>query len=153
MRTTTRSSRPFPGVTRAAVTLLEALLASAILLISVLALTTAIAAGQAASLESQKLFLGAMAIDDLLSELSGVPYNNLDDYDGFEQVPGALQTVDGTPYPDAYWPIGRRVEVLAVNIKETATGVIIRGSTVTVTAFDERGELCAASLFIPEPAS
>lgn len=153
VRPTTRSSRNFRGAQRAAVTLLEALLASAILLITVLALTSAIAAGQAASLVSQKLFLGAMVIDDLLSELSGVPYDDLPDFDELVQNPGALETVDGAPYPQAYWPVGRRVEVLDVTIKESASGAIIRGRSVTVFAFDDTGELCSATLFIAEPAS
>lgn len=118
---------------------------------SVLALTTAIAAGQAASLASQRLFLGAMLVDDLLSELSGAPYSDLDDFDGFEQIPGKLETLDGVAYPELYWGLGRRVEVEEINLKEPSTGVIVRGRTVLVTAFDERGELCAASLFLAEP--
>ena len=133
-------------------TLLEALIASAILLMAVLALTTAIAAGQAASIASQRLFLGAMLVDDLLSELSGVPHADLDNYDELDQPPGAIQTLDAGNYPDLYWGIGRRVEVLAVNIKEPATGVIVRGRAVTVTAYDERGELCSATVFLTEPA-
>ncbi|MGP1310295.1 MAG: type IV pilus modification PilV family protein [Phycisphaerales bacterium] len=137
---------------RRGLTLIESLIASAILLMSVLALTTAIAAGQSAAIEGQKLLLGSLAVDDLLSELWSEDYDDLSKYDGAEEAVGALATLDGEDYPDTYWMIGRRVEVEDTDIKAEAVGVIVRGKLLRVTVFDEDRDLVSAELFVPEPA-
>jgi hypothetical protein len=140
------------GARRRALTLIESLIASAILLMSVLALTSALAAGQAAAIEEQKLLLGSLAVDDLLSELWSEDYDDLLDYDGVVDSVGAMQTLDGEDYPDAFWMIGRRVEVETRDIKVESAGVIVRGRLITVTAFDADRDLVSAELFVAEPA-
>jgi len=138
-------------IARRGLTLIEALIASAILLMSVLALTTALAAGQAAAIEGQKLLLGAMAVDDLLSELWAENFNDLPKYHNATEPVGGIISLDGEPYPDAFWMLGRRVEVTSRDIKSAKTGVLVRGVVVRVTVFDADRDLVSAELFIAEP--
>jgi hypothetical protein len=137
---------------RRGLTLIESLLASGILLMAVLALTGALAAGQAAAIEGQKLLLASMAVDDLLSELWSENYVNLPKYDGVQEAVGAMATLDGDPYPDTFWMLGRRVEVESRDVLSDTTGVLVRGLTVRVVVFDADRDLVSAELFIAKPA-
>lgn len=152
---TTRGRRPRwirALAARRALTLIESLIASAILLMAVLALTSALAAGQAAAIEGQKLLLGSLAVDDLLSELWSEDYDDLPSYDGVQDDVGEIATLDGEAYPDSFWMLGRRVEVEDRDIKSAKTGVIVRGRIVRVIAFDADRDLVSAELFVAEPA-
>jgi hypothetical protein len=139
-------------IRRRGLTLIESLIASGILLMSVLALTTAIAAGQASAIEGQKLLLGSMAVDDLLSELWGEPYDNLPNYDETTDPVGSITSLDGEAYPDSFWMLGRRVEVDSLDVKSADTGVIVRGRLLRVTVFDADRDLVSAELFVAQPA-
>jgi hypothetical protein len=146
-----RANRIF-RVRRRGLTLIESLIASGILLMSVLALTTAIAAGQASAIEGQKLLLGSMAVDDLLSELWGETYDDLPKYDDTSDPVGSITSLDGEVYPDSFWMLGRRVEVDSLDIKSVNTGVIVRGRLLRVTVFDADRDLVSAELFVAQPA-
>ncbi len=137
---------------RRGLTLIESLIASAILLMSVLALTTAIAAGQASAIEGQKLLLGSMAVDDLLSEMWAVPYDDLPKYDEATDPVGSIISLDGQAYPDSFWMLGRRLDVEDLDVKSAETGVIVRGRLLRVTVFDADRDLVSAELFVAEPA-
>jgi hypothetical protein len=147
----TRAKR-IPRTRRRGLTLIESLIASAILLMSVLALTTAIAAGQASAIEGQKLLLGSMAVDDLLSELWAAPYDDLPKYDETSDPVGSITSLDGESYPDSFWMLGRRVEVDDLDVKSVETGVIVRGRILRVTVFDTDRDLVSAELFVAQPA-
>lgn len=133
-------------------TLLEGLVASAVLAIVVLAVGAAVSTGRQVSVEGQKVVLGAMAADDLLAELSTQPYDTLLGYDGYEQEEGSLETLDGEAYPVSYWNLGRSVEAVEETITLSGVGVNVLGVTLTVTSFDEHRVLASLETFIPEPA-
>lgn len=136
-----------------AFTLIEAMVAISVLSLSVLALSSAVAAGQQASLEGQKMVLGALAVSDMMSELSSVSYNNLASYDGRNAVPGQMRTLDNAAYPSTYWAVGRRVSVKPTRFIEPGIGVEFGGLTITVLAVDAEGRTVAsAERFVPEPA-
>lgn len=141
---------------RAGFTLLEAVIGVAILSLSVLALSQAVGAVQMQSIESQKQVLGVMAADDLLSEISSLPYAALKPMDGRNEPVGQMQTVDGAAYPSTYFALGRRVSVADATITVGTGGtstVIVKGVKVTVTAFDAARDVANAELFVSEPAS
>lgn len=140
------------GRPRRAFTLLEALIASGVLAMSVLALSSALGAGQKNSIEAQKMILGAIAASDLMSELSSVPYANLSTYNGRNEAVGAMTTLDSGAYPSTYWMIGRRTAVSAETITEGSLSVVIKGLRIVVTATDGTRDVAAARVFIPEPA-
>ncbi|MGD9693059.1 MAG: prepilin-type N-terminal cleavage/methylation domain-containing protein [Phycisphaerales bacterium] len=148
------SERRKPARRRRAFTLIEAMVAVSVLSLSVLALSSAVAAGQQASLEGQKLMLGSLAVSDMMSELSSVPYNTLTSYHGRKEAAGQIQTIDGVKYPSTYWSIGRQVSVTSTRFSDPGMGVEFGGVTITVRAVDAEGRTVAsAERFVPEPAS
>lgn len=134
-------------------TLLESLIAMVILTATVLAVGSAISASSQQSIEGQKQILAAMAADDLLAELSALPYAELIAHHGRDQEVGLIQTLGQTPYPDTYWLIGRQVSVVETMMSTGALGVDVLGMLVTVSAYDENRTLSQIQVFIPEPAA
>ncbi len=133
--------------------LIENLMAAAVLGIIVLAVGLAVSAAQKASQEGKKTVLGAMAADDLMSELRAVAYANLPGYDGMVQDVGALQTLTGDDYPDTYWALGRSVLVEDTQYVEGGLGAVIDGRRIVVAAFDDDRVLVELECFVPEPSS
>jgi prepilin-type N-terminal cleavage/methylation domain-containing protein len=139
--------------TRRGYTLIEAMVASVLLGVIVLAVMSAVAASQKLSFEGQKQMLGAMAADDLMAELATLPYEQLALRDGMTQAVGEIQTIDGQAYPGLYWSLGRRVLVEPHKIEHEETGIVVQGRRVIVTAFDDRRDVAAVETFIVEPAA
>ena len=137
---------------RRAFTLVEALIASAVLSITVLAIGSAIGAAQKSSHEGQKAVLGAMLCGDYLSELMTLPYDDIEARSGEILVFGEVVTLDGAPYPQAYWPLGRALAATEEMLEIPETGVRVRGLRIEVMAFDERRVVARAEMFLPEPA-
>jgi len=133
-------------------TLIEALVASTLLGMIVLAVISAVSASQRLSFEGQKQLLGVMAADDFLAELVTLPYDDLKLKHGLVQPTGELKTLDGHPYPHVNWPISRRVVVQEQTITEPALQIQIKGLRVAVTASDEMRDLAMLETFVPEPA-
>ena len=141
------------GRRRRGFTLLESMIAMVILAATVLAVASAINASSQQSIEGQKQILAAMAADDLLAELSAVPYAQLSTHDGLDQGIGLMETLTSFPYPDTYWLIGRSVIVTETMMSTGALGVDVRGMLITVSAYDENRTLSQIQTFIPEPAA
>jgi len=133
-------------------TLLESLIASAMLAMVVLSVGSAVTTGQKTSLEGQKMILASMAADDLLSELRATPYADLPLFNGLTQPVGQLKTLSNESYPTTYWSIGRSVIVQDMQYMELGIGATINGRRVVVAAFDANRRLVQLETFIPEPA-
>ncbi len=143
------------GRDAAGFTLLEAVVAMALLALSVLALTQAVSAGQMQSQESQKQVLGTMAAADCLSEISALPYASIAALNGASEPVGQMRTRDGASYPSTYWPLGRRIAAApATTTVSTGPGqtVAISGMQVTATVSDGKRDVVSVSVFIAEPA-
>lgn len=149
IQTVTRSGR---SRDRGAYTLLEALFASTILSIVVLAVISAMSAAQMHSFEGQKTILAAIAANNHLSELVTLDYADLRARDGQAEAVGGLVTVDGVTYPDPFWALGRSilVEETVQEIEELSTE--ITGLRVVVTVHDDARDLASIETFVPEPA-
>jgi competence protein ComGC len=140
------------GAARRAFTLVEALIASAVLSVTVLAIGSAIGAAQMSSHEGQKAVLGAMVCGDYLSELMTLPYEDIEARSGEIIEFGEITTLDGAAYPEAYWPLGRAMTATEEVMNVAEMGVQIRGLRIEVMAFDERRVVARAETFLPEPA-
>lgn len=138
-----RSARAF--------TLLESLFAATVLGVVVIAVISAISTSQKISFEGQKRLLAAMAADDLMIELATLPYDSLKTKNGLEQEVGKIATLDGEPYPDSFWSIGRTVTVTEKLINQQDLQVKIKGLEVVVTAVDDHADLVRLEMFVPEP--
>ncbi|MEM1424830.1 MAG: hypothetical protein AAGH64_12620, partial [Planctomycetota bacterium] len=142
---------PSPGRARGGFTLAEAAMASAVLGLIMVAVATSIGTAQQMAFESQKRLLASIAADDLLSEISTLAYDDLPALDGGRDDVGAMRTHDGAPYPDEFWALGRRVEVVSETVEDGASGAIVEGVIVTVSCFDEWTDLASYQLFVADP--
>jgi len=139
-----------PG--RRAFTLLEAVIASAVLAITVLAIGSSISAAQMSSLEGRKAVQGAMIASDYMAELMTLPYDQIESRSGETVQVGELTTLDGVAYPETYWALGRSMTAQEELMAMADFGVTIRGLRVEVLVFDERRVVASAETFLPEPA-
>jgi hypothetical protein len=138
---------------RSAFTLIEALVASTLLGVVVLAVISAVTTSQQMSFEGQKTILAAMAADDLMAELVVLDYNDLKLQDNVDQAIGSLQTLGGSAYTDAAWALGRHVEVTEETLFYGDLGVWVTGLRVIVEVRDEFRALAVIETFVPEPAA
>ncbi|GAB4552699.1 MAG: hypothetical protein Tsb0013_15050 [Phycisphaerales bacterium] len=132
-------------------TLAEAAMASVVLGLIMLAVATAIGTAQQMAFESQKRLLASIAADDLLSEVSTLHYDDLPALNGRRSAIGAMRTLDNELYPDAFWPLGRRVAVVSETVTDPGSGASIDGLMVTVACHDAFADLATYQLFVPDP--
>jgi MSHA pilin protein MshD len=156
---------------QSAFTLLECLMASALLAFIVAAVCQAVVAGQmqtAESLHSLKgMALAEMTMEEILAlpyddpqgsatagpdtgETSRTLYDNVDDYHNFSMAAGAIKDGAGSLLPSSYQ--GFNVAVTASYTTRTVTGLgtNIPGLNVTVTAADPGGRQWVLQRFIAE---
>lgn len=157
-------------------TLLEVLLASAILAFCVAAISQAIALGHGQTYEAihgrRAVVLAEALLEEVLSlpfadpegasvmgpeagESSRSSYDNCDDFDGFADGgdDGPVRDAGGVDYGDLYQVFTRAVAASDTPISVPGFGGDIPGLTVTVTVTDDRGLSWSITRFIPEPAS
>lgn len=132
-------------------TLLEALIASAVLALTVLAIGAAMSAAQMISLEGRKAVLGSMVCGDYMSELMTLAYDDIEARNGEITPVGQLTTIDGVAYPESYWALGRGVSAQEELVTIEGLGVTVRGLRIEVTAFDDDRVVAIAEAFLPEP--
>lgn len=132
-------------------TLLEALFASTILSMVVLAVVSAMSASHMQSFEGQKSILSAIAADNLLSEVITLDYEDIRARDGQREEIGELVTVDGVAYPSPFWALGREMTVEEEIRLVEDLSVEITGLRVEVRVFDEARTLAQIETFVPEP--
>lgn len=135
-------------------TLLEALIASAVLLLTVLAASMALWSGQRQGEYSQDVVQGTLAAAALMEEVLACEYADMSAYDGRVEAVGALETSTGAAYPPSYFRIARSVSVLPRTHAFGQIGVEVDGLEIVVTTTDVDGtELCRLTRFVPEPQS
>ena len=137
---------------RRAFTLLEAVIASTVLALTVLAIGAAISAAQMSSLEGQKAVLGSMLCSDYMGELYTLSYAEIEARSGEFDAVGTVTTLDGVPYPESYWTLGRSMTATEELFTLTELGVKVRGLRIEVQAFDESRVVASVETFLPEPA-
>lgn len=128
-------------------------MAAALMSMVVLAVASGITTAQQVSYEGQKRILASMVADDLMLELSTVPYLLLQDYNGVAEDVGALESLDGQRYPTTFRALGRRTTVIPATYDEPTLGVTIRGLNIDVTVYDAFVDLLTIRTFVAEPSS
>lgn len=135
-------------------TILEAVIATGILVVAVAAITSAITAGQQQGLEARQRIVGAIASESLLAHVAAVPFDDLEDWNGYVEEPGTLAAPDSLPVDGDWSAIGRRVSVEPSSLFVEELGVLLLGRTIRVTSFSNNGrDLASVQRFVPEPAS
>ena len=129
-------------------------MASGILLMVVVSVTSAITAGQQHSYEAQQRIAGSLAAEELIGRLVIADYNTLPAFNGLIESTGAMLDMFGQPMPELYDAIGREVTVITTLTTLTSLGIKIRGRDITVRTFDSSGRtLAEVQTFVPEPAA
>ena len=127
-------------------------MASTILLGVVTAVTTTITAGQQHAFEAQVRVSATLAAEALLGRVLTEDYDDIDDWDGYIEAPGAMVDEHDNPMPDTFGMIGREVTVTESLINITPPNVNFYGQTITVRAFDNSGrELIELTHCVAEP--
>lgn len=159
---------------RRAVTLVEAVLASVILAISVGAIAQAVIAGQMQTYVAMQSRRGVELAEALADEVLRLPYedpngpsapgpeagessrssfDNADDYHGFSESAGAVAGPAGTVYPSSYRDFSRSVTAAYGSVSVTGFADAVPGLTVTVTVQDSAGITWSVTRFIAQPPS
>lgn len=125
-------------------------MASAVLGLIMLAVATAVASAQQMAFESQKRLLASLAADDLLSEISTLPYDDLSALHNRTDEIGSMRTLDGDAYPGSFWALGRRVSVTETTMEDIDLGISVPGRLVSVWCFDAFADLAHYQVFVPE---
>jgi hypothetical protein len=131
---------------------MESLLATGILMMTVIAVTAALTAANQQSYDAQQRIAAGLAAEELMSRLLVVDYDDLPSWDGHNEAVGAMTNVAGQALPESFTSVGRRVLVTTSLRLATNLNIRIRGRTVTVIAHDGANTtLATLTRFIPEP--
>ena len=142
------------GASRRGFTLLEALMAAGILLVVVIAVTSAVTAGQQHAYEAQQHIAASLAAEELMGRVMVQPYADLPTWDGHTEAVGTMTDVSGSPMPGSFNMVGRDVQVTTTMKTLAELDVRVQGRTVRVRGFNAEGRvLVELSRFIPEPQS
>ncbi len=127
-------------------------MAAGILLMVVVAVTSAVVAGQQNSFEARQRIAASLAAEELMGRLLTKEYSELAGWNGYSEAVGAMTNVQGNPMPEAFASIGRNVEVLTSLKLLEDLDVRVLGATIRIQAFDDQARVLAdISRFVPEP--
>ena len=164
-----RLPRPQTG---RAFTLIECLVASAVLAVAVAAISQAIVAGQMSTYDALHSERAVGLAEALMEEILALPYadpdgasapgpeagennradfDNLDDFHGYSEAAGLLADAGGVLYGADFQAFSRAVTAAYGTVTVDAFGRTFNGLTVTITVTDANGRVWTLSRFVPEP--
>ncbi len=155
---------------RCAMSLIEALMAMAILGIGVVAVSAALTAGTQQSVAVADIRLATELAEAMMEEILALPwddpggasapgpeagetrasFDNVDDFAGYSEAAGAVVDATGTAYAAAYSRLARAVSQSAASLQPGAFGTAVSGLQVTVTVTQDGNTLASITRFIPE---
>ena len=154
-------------------TLVESMMALAVLSFAVLAVNFAVVAGQTHARAGDSSIRAIELAQDLLEEILALPYDdpdgastlgpeaaetsrlsfdNADDFHGYSESPGSITDFTGNAYPGDAQAFTRSVAIATSNEFVTDLSTAIAGLTVTITVMDDQGRSWAITHYIPEAA-
>ena len=137
---------------RRGLTLVESLLASALLLTVVTAVLSALSAGYQHAREAQGLVTASLAAEHLMAQVTSDTYASIPDWNGWDESPGSLVGESDSSLPELFALVGRRVLVHDGEHTLETLQVLVSGVTVTIESYDDTGRVLARLVrFIPEP--
>lgn len=142
------------------VTLVECLLAMAILAVAVLSLVYTATAGHQHAYHGDTSLRATRLAEQLMEEILSRPYDgsgtdrddwHLDDYDGFTESAGTLTDGIGSLLPADDQTFSWSVSVSSsVQTIGSLDGIDISGKTIVITVQNETGEVWQLCRFLPE---
>lgn len=132
-------------------TLLESLMACGVLLVIVVAVTSAVTAGQQHAYEAHQRIAGTLAAEEWMGRLEALDYHALAPMHQIEDL-GELMDAHGDPFPASFNGIGREAWVTLTYLEIPSPKIQLNGKTIRVRAFDaENRTLAEISRFKTEP--
>lgn len=152
-------------------TIVESMMALAVLSVAVLAVNYAVVAGQTHARQGDHAVRGIDLAQDLMEEIVALPYldpdgpstpgpevaettrssfDNTDDFHGYTEVAGGATDFSGTVYGGDDQVFGRNVTMAVSTEYVAGLGTTIPGLTVTVAVTDPTGRSWAITRFVPE---
>lgn len=152
--------------------MVEALVATAILAVVVMAISMALAAGHMESRQGDRSWHGARLAEELMEYVLSRPYydpqgpsapgpeadettvdqfDNMDDFHGYVEEAGKLTDVAASNHPEEYQAFRREVTVTYGEGSIGAWDFTVAGLTVTVTVADGSGLVWRLVHFVPQP--
>ena len=127
-------------------------MASAILFAVVMAVTSAVTAGQQQAYDAHQRIAGALAAEALIGRITIGDYDTLLAWNGYTEPVGAMSDAAGDSLPGTFRMVGRSVRVTTTMQTIDSLGVNVRGRTVRVEAFNAKNRILAEiAQFVPEP--
>ena len=132
-------------------TLLEALMACGILLVIVVAVTSAVSAGQQHAYYAHQRIAATLAAEEWMGRLEAMNYRDLASMHEVEAV-GTMLDVGGESFPESFQGVGREAWVTPTYLEFENPKVQFNGMTIRVRAFDKADRTLAdISCFVPQP--
>lgn len=129
-------------------------MATGLLLMVVVSVTSAITAGQQHAYEAHQKIAASLVAEELMGRVAADDYDQLLTWNGHTEAVGDMTDMAGSPMPSALQMVGRDVRVTIGLQTISGMDVRVRGATVTVRAFNGEGRtLASISRFVPEPQS
>ncbi len=153
-------------------TLLECLMAAAVLALAVAAICQAIVAGQMSTYDALYNERAVGLAESLMEEILALPYDdpggatvagpeagevnraafdNIDDFHGYEEDAGEQEDAAGDEYGETFQGFARSVTAAYGNVFVTAFNRNVAGLTITVTVTDDAQRSWSIVRFVPEP--
>ena len=142
---------------RRGLTLFESLIAIGLLVATVTAVMSALAAGRQHSNVAKVSMTAGLAAEMLMARVTSSAHTNdgwleLPDWDGYREIPGQIQAGSGSRLPVDYQQLELTVELAESRHDIPSLAVRIDGQNVQVTARNDSGEMLAQIVrFLPEP--
>ena len=130
--------RPLVPTGPRGLTLVESVIATAVLAVAITAVFGALAAGTVHASQSADELAATVAVEDLMARILADDPAEVRRWHGHEESPGELVDADGTPLAGGVARVGRRVRVDRV-ARRLDGGPTIDGWLVSVEAFDPAG--------------
>ncbi|MGB2823291.1 MAG: prepilin-type N-terminal cleavage/methylation domain-containing protein [Phycisphaerae bacterium] len=153
-------------------TLVEALTASVILALCIVAVSVCMRAGHQASQDAGQGRLAVKLAEELTEYILSLPYyddagtqtpgpeagetgasafDNADDFHGYSDPEGTLTDMSGSAYPAEYQVFTRSVSAQYGSVSVAGLGGPVGGLTVVVQVNDRKGRTWEVTRFIPQP--
>jgi type II secretory pathway pseudopilin PulG len=142
---------------RRGLTLFESLIAIGLLLATVTAVMSALAAGRQHANEARLSLSAGLAAEMLMARVTAKAstpqgWNDLADWHGYQESTGRIEAGSGALLPDAYQSMDLKVQMAEGRHDIPSIAVSVDGRDVKVEAHDTDGVLLAEVVrFVPEP--
>jgi len=133
------------------------LIAIGLLVATVTAVMSALAAGRQHANEARLTLSAGLAAEMLMARVTATSHTSegwsaLPNWNGYQEQAGDIEAGSGTRLPDAYQGMQLRVELTQGRHDIPAIAVRVDGQDVRVQARDETGRVLAEVIrFVPEP--